>query len=1214
MLAAVPETQGKPDFYVVGIGASAGGLAALRTFFSRMPETPGFACVVVVHLSPEHESHLVELLQPYSRMPVSQVTQTIALERNHVYVIPPNANLSSIDTHLRLSELEVRRVERAPIDHFLRSLAATHGETAIGVILTGAGSDGALGIRQIKEMGGLTIAQDPSDAEHAGMPQSAIETGTVELVLPLRDMADAIIAYCSAQPQLGTTAGGDALNDEQAAILEKILGEVRLRTGQEFAMYERDMLLGRLRRRMRLRHVQTLAEYFEVLRMHPEEARALYSDLLLNVTEFFRHTSAYETLERVLREIIERKDDLEARVRIWCIGCSTGEEAYSLAMLLAEQTSQRDERQLLQVFATELSESAVQQARDGIYPQEIAASVSQQRLQRFFAHEGSRYRVRLELREMVTFAAHDLFKDPPYAHLDLIVCRHLLRNLRPEVRRGVMSLFYYALEPHGMLLVGPEDAIDVQGFFTRDRNDARLLWRVSGPKRSLELIPGLAPFGHLSSERSGAPLASAGTPTAIFRAAIEPYTPPSVLVAPDNKVVHFSSTIGRYVRIPGGELTHDILQLLSPALAAFVSEGLTAVRNGMRSWRSKPTGVTVGKELRRVVVCVERATAADKSRELLLVVLDDSIDARALATERTGADTLKEIVRLQDELARAQARLALVGAVHEQERRNEELGAAMEELQGAREELQAVNEELLTLSEENQRRIETLAQLSNDLQHLLESTGLATLVLDRALQVVRFTPVVAQLFHLQGSDIGRPLADLKHSLRYPQLIRDAQHVIDHQTSVDLEVETHDGSWFLLRMLPYRSALRGLEGAVLIFLDITSRKRAEFALRQADRRKDEFIAVLAHELRNPLAPIGSGIEVLRKAPDDPAMVRRVTATMARQTQQLVRLVDDLLEVGRISSGKFTLRVESLAVADVVRDAVAAVQPFIDTLKHDLTVSVPDEPLIVEGDPARLTQVIGNLLHNAARYTPRGGRITLQVSATADSVAIRVKDTGVGIAAEALPNVFEMFYQAGPSADASKPGLGIGLTLAKKLVEMHGGTIDAESAALDQGSTFTVRLPLARQAALSRVGAGARDATAPSGMQRVLIVDDNADAAETLQLLTRTLVEGEVQIASSGVEALKLGAQLHPDVVLLDLGMPGMDGYEVARRMRGEPWGKDALLIAMTGWSQEEHRRRSREAGFDRHMTKPADPEALRAAFNGAYAARSRAAKSEPRAGA
>ncbi len=1195
--------QPSADFCVIGVGASAGGLDALRTFFSRMPERPGFACVVVVHLSPEHESHLVQMLQPYTQMPVYQVVRTTVLEPNRVYVIPPNANLNSIDSHLRLTQLEGRRVKRAPIDHFLRSLAESHGERAIGVILSGAGSDGALGMRRIKEHGGLTLAQDPREAEYGSMPQAAIGTGAVDLVLPLRDIAEEIDAYCATEPWVARRGADGELGADESSLFERILGEVRQRTGHEFAMFRREKLQQRVRRRMRLRHVTTLEAYFALLQTQADEPRALHNDLLLNVTDFFGDTDLYSTLERVLREILERRDDHQHRVRVWSIGCSSGEEAYSLAMLLLEQAAKRSDDPLLQVFASELSSDVLQQAREGVYPQEIAASISQERLQRFFIYENGHYRVRRELRDLVTFANHDLFKDPPYSRLDVIVCRNLLRDLQPAMQRGALNLFYYALEPHGILIVDPRSDVTAPELFTPDSGQPGLLRRNSGPRRLLQLPAGLSPFASVSGERSGAPvIAGADDVPGIFRRAVERYTPPSLLVDADNRVVHFSVTAARYVRLPGGELTLDVLQLVPDGVGRRLKEGLQTVRREHRSWHSDPFTVLFEGRARRMTLRIDRASPSAQWPELLLVVFDETEERPPLERAAGEQHLLEQVLRLQGELEGVHEQLAVfsrngrnAAAAAVRPHENEDLQAAVEELESAREELQAVNEELISANRENQVRIETLGRLSNDLQHLLDTTGFAVVLLNRDLRILRFTPLAASLLHLRESDIGRPLADLRHHLRYEKLISDIRPVVENLADLEVEVESDRGRWYMIRAQPDRSAQSGLAGATLLFIDITDRKRAEIALREADRRKEEFLAVLAHELRNPLAPIVAGLELLRKLPDDRALVQRVTTTMARQTKQLVRLVDDLLEVVRINEDKLTLRIQPVSVAEVVRDAVAATRPVMQNLEHEITVEVPDGSLSVDGDSARLTQVIGNLLNNAARYTPPRGRIAVRVTRDDSQVLISVEDNGRGLSAQSLKNVFEMFYQARESG-VSNTGLGIGLTLAKKLVEMHGGHIEGTSAGPGRGSTFTVALPLAHGESVSgSSGAQGEEATA-ARPHRVLIVDDNEDAAETLRLLIKSIGGGDVRTASNGPDALAAAASLRPDVVLLDLGMPGMDGYELARRMRAESWGKEALLVALTGWGQEQHRRRSQEAGFDRHMIKPADAEALRSVLD------------------
>jgi two-component system CheB/CheR fusion protein len=391
-----------------------------------------------------------------------------------------------------------------------------------------------------------------------------------------------------------------------------------------------------------------------------------------------------------------------------------------------------------------------------------------------------------------------------------------------------------------------------------------------------------------------------------------------------------------------------------------------------------------------------------------------------------------------------------------------------------------------------------LGQFTHDLQQILAASGFAVVLLDRELNITYFTPLAESVLWLRQTDVGRPLADLRHPLRCENLVVNLQSVLEELRDEQTEVESDDHRWYLMRALPRRTPRRGLEGATLLFIDITDRKRAELALREADRRKEEFLAVLAHELRNPLAPIVAGLELLRKLPEDRALVQRVTATMARQTKQLVRLVDDLLEVVRINEDKLTLRIQPVAIAEVVRDALAVTRPVMENLEHELSLELPEPPLIVEGDAARLTQAISNLLNNAARYTPPHGKIAVHVTRDDEHVRIGVQDNGRGLSAQSLKNVFEMFYQ-GRDGGVSNTGLGIGLTLARKLVEMHGGSIHADSAGPGRGSTFTVWLPLAHTEIAGRTPDAQNEASGNARHHRVLIVDDNDDAAETLRLL-------------------------------------------------------------------------------------------------------------------
>ncbi len=1184
--------------YVVGIGASAGGLAALRTLLSAMPAEPGFACVVVVHLSPDHESRLVELLEPYTRLRVQQVRSTTLVEPNNVYVIPPNANLEAIDTHVRLSDLEPRRAARAPINHFLRTLARVHDGHAVAVILTGSGSDGSLGLRQVKEAGGLTIAQDPEEAEYDSMPRSAIQTGAVDRVHRVSEIPGAIISFCAARGELRVR--DDGIDPAQNEALDGILALILRSTGHDFGHFRRKVLLRRITRRMQLHRVATLAEYLDVLRSVEEEPRALCNDLLHAFTEFFDDGELFARLERdILPALFAEKSDPGSRVRVWSAGCSTGEEAYSLAMLLSEQVDAWPGAPVPQVFATDVSAESVSQAREAIYPHEVAATLAPDRLARFFVEEGQGYRVADHVRNLVVFAEHDVLRDPPYGHVDLILCRSLLSELRPDARRSVLGLFHYALEPGGRLVVGRQDAIDEPQAFEYEDLRLHVLRRKPGGERALAIPP----YWRMAAARSApeAPPSRAGPRSAIELAAVhyrmmERYTPPSLLVAGDDTVAHYSASAGRYVLMPGGEPTHDVHHLLREPLPSMLRPLLERTRAEAAVCTSPDFTVETESGPRRVALRVD--PPAPDSGDLALVVIEERGEASDEPDAAQVASSLQaDIDRIQQRLrsvidAHAKDRGDLVETNDQLQSSNQELKFLLEQLEWSKEEVQAANEELTTLDLENRRRVGDLGRLSGDLRHLLESTGIAMLFLDRALRIVRYTPQLGELFNVRDVDIGRPVADIVNKLDYDDLVDDARRTLEHVTMVDREVHAKSGKWYLMRMLPYQAPLNRLEGVVLTFVDITDRKRAEQGLRDADRRKDEFLALLAHELRNPLAPIVTGIELLRQSRDKPQLLEQVTATMARQTRQLVRLVDDLLELSRVSGGRLRLRKARVLLRDIVRDAVASVRPSMDRQGHELSVTLPDVPIELEADGARLTQVLSNLLNNAARYTPDGGRIAIEAAREGREAIITVTDNGVGIPASMLTRIYEMFYQGDEVRQARGGGLGIGLTLARSLVEMHGGTIAASSAGPNRGSAFKIRLPLAERPEAGE-GATPRAASAPLGGHRVLIVDDNTDAARTLGMLVESLGRNEVHVAYNGGDALRIAEECKPDIVLLDLKMPGMDGYEVARRLRGESWGRDLMIVALTGWALEDHKRRSQDAGFDRHLTKPADIASLEA---------------------
>ena len=634
-----PDTPDDRGPTVVGIGASAGGLAALKTFFEQVPADGDLAFVVVMHLSPEHESHLAELLQPHVAMPVQQVTETTALEAGRVYVIPPGANLTAVDSHLRLSELEERRRERAPIDHFFRTLSETHDGNSVAVVLTGTGSDGTLGLREIKERAGLTVVQDPAEAEYDGMPQSAIATGMVDLILPVAEIPGAVLRFASTEPKVPVPDDGEEPEPEERMLLHKVFAQVRARTGRDFSRYKRSTILRRIARRMQLAHVEELPAYLDLLRENADEVRALADDLLINVTNFFRDPEAFRALEReVVPEVFEGKapDDT---VRVWSVGCSTGEEAYTLAILLLEEAARREVAPRIQVFASDLHERSLERAREGFYPGDIEADVSPERLDRFFEKEDGGYRVRKEVRELVVFAPHNLLGDPPFSKLDLVACRNVLIYLQRDVQKDVVELFHYALRPDGYLLLGSSETVGSADLF-RVEDKKHCLYRkrnVPAPEPRLPVFP----MAHRRlAARSGDGEAAALEPLAygaLHHRMVEAVAPPSLLVSPDDKVVHLSEHAGRYLVHPGGEITASVYKLVRKELRIELRASLHAARERGEPVRSKAVPVRFDGHAAPVVLDVR--PSADPSLEgFALVIFDERapVVAGERAPERGG--------------------------------------------------------------------------------------------------------------------------------------------------------------------------------------------------------------------------------------------------------------------------------------------------------------------------------------------------------------------------------------------------------------------------------------------------------------------------------------------------------------------------------------------------------------------------------------------------
>ncbi len=831
---------------VVGVGASAGGIQALQTFFQALPDHTGAAFVVIVHLDPHSHSELSRILATRTQMPVVQVEATTKLEANRVYVIPPDRRLQITDHDVSAAKFDEPRGQRAPIDLFFRSLAGK-GD-GIAIILSGAGSDGALGVKAVKEAGGIVLVQDPTEAEYSSMPRNAIATGVADFVLPVRDLSARLMELVRIKEIVGIPIDGN-FDEEQ---LRRILAHLRVRTGHDFSRYKRSTVLRRIARRMQVTRTDELKSYYEFMRENGEESHALLSDLLISVTTFFRDREVFETLKnRVLPPIFSGKDAGDT-IRVWVSGCATGEEAYSIAMLLQEESSRREIRPSVQVFGSDLDTRALATAREGSYPTAIEADVNEDRLRRFFQRDGDQYRVRQEVRDMVLFANHDLLKDPPFSRVDLISCRNVLIYLDRELQEQICSTFYYALNPNGFLLLGSsESAENPPGLFRVTDRNARIYQSAARPGDKPRQLPRLlGPIrmrDHIGHLGQGVTPAAALSEAAMHRRAIEKAAPPSMLIDDNHRVIHLSDSAGRFVMPSGGPLSGDAVDLVRPELRFELRTALHRLFEQDSSTLSLPILVRFNGSPHRVHIQVKRVGQAGENEPraaLVMFIEGEAVDENLSGVTQVSDETVR---RLSQELELTQARLRTVR--EESEAANEELRAANEELQSineeyrstseeletSKEELQSVNEELQTLNTELKLKLEIVSRAHSDLQNLMAATDFGTLFLDSGLHIKRFTDRVTELFSVTAADEGRPITDFAHQLEYADLVKDIRTVISDLAPIRREVRSLSGRWYDVRLRPYRTVDDKIDGVVLTFVDISERRHVEEALRESERQ-------------------------------------------------------------------------------------------------------------------------------------------------------------------------------------------------------------------------------------------------------------------------------------------------------------------------------------------------------------------------------------------
>jgi two-component system CheB/CheR fusion protein len=975
---------------VVGIGSSAGGLEALTDFFKALPQDSGLAFVLVPHLDPTRQSHLAELLNNVDGIQVGQVKDSPAVQPNHAYVIPPNAYLEIREGRLVTIEPFHPRGLRMPIDHFFRSLAADQGENAIAVVMSGAGTDGTLGLKEIKAQGGLTIAQQPNSAEFDSMPRSAISTGMIDLVLSPKEMPEEISEYAS-HPYVKKAA---VVEEEEASptteekVREKALAGIidllNLHIGYDFSNYKRGTVVRRIERRMGLRHIRSHGEYLEFMRSTPEEVEWLFRDLLIGVTRFFREPQAWAELERhVLPRLCKDLEDGDT-IRGWVPGCATGEEAYTLAILLLEAMEKRKKRCAVQIFASDIDEESLNVGRVGMYPENIAGDVTPERMKGFFdkIESDHKFRVSKRLRESVVFAKQNLISDPPFSRIALISCRNVLIYLNQQLQNDVQEMFHFALNPGGYLFLGTAEAVSEDGrLFETVSKKWRIFRRVERkgedrPRFPLRRGRKWAPLETPPERETGTGKGTGARFTDWAKQVlVSHYAPACVLVNRDREVVYYTGATQDYLMQPMGVPTKDITVLARNGLTGPLR---SAIRRAVKSGESavvEEAGVRRGKKMFPVRIVVVPLLASEHGEGMLLISFEEvargqgappapppepAQPGKAMPDADETAHLEEELRITREDFSATVEQLATVNEEHRASHEemmsiNEELQSANEELETSKEELQSLNEEMTTVNQQLQAKVEELERTTDDLSNLLTSTEVATLFLDRQFRITRFTPTIRTLFNLIPSDVGRPITDIAQKTEDGTLLDEAAEVLRTLKVHESEVTGPGGGTFLRRILPYYTEESRIEGVVVTFIDISERKKSE-------QQRELLLAELNHRVKNMLATVRA--------------VASQTIASSKGLQDFKDRFD--ARVQALSRAHALLSRSHWGASDLGQIIRQEISPYVEDM--DARVAVEGPPVsLTPAQALPLTLILHELVTNATKYgslREDGGQVSIR----------------------------------------------------------------------------------------------------------------------------------------------------------------------------------------------------------------------------------------------
>jgi len=1378
-----PQVTAQPDgFPIVAIGASAGGLESFIQLLNQLPSDTGLALIFVQHLDPTHPSLSTDILRRATQMPVTEIRDGEPVEPNHIYALPSNYDLSIQKAILKLQPRSHSRAPHKTIDTFFQSLAGDQGPLAIGVVLSGTATDGTEGLRAIKAEGGITFAQTPTSAKYDGMPRAAIEAKVVDLILPPSGIAEELVriaTHLHITLRHGSISSTSSLRaDENSKVSRDALGEIisllRRQKNVDFSEYKQTTVSRRIIRRMVILKLPTEKAYASFLKEHPEEIKTLFSELLIHVTGFFRDPKAFAALKQKVFAQIIKNHTQGSPIRVWVPACSSGEEAYSIAISLLDYLGENISASPIQIFASDISETAIQKARQGLYPEASVQNLPAIFLQRYFTKSAGGYKLNKSVRDLCLFSKHDVISDPPFAKVDLISCRNLLIYFTSALQKRAIPLFHYALNSDGFLFLGHSETIGEFSnlFRTVDKHN-----KIYEKKPAVNLPRVHFTSGNYASEKAGVNLKKALHPSSNFDTQKEvdhivalKYGPSGVVVNDDLEILHFRGRTVPYLEQPAGLANHRLLKMAHPDLGPELRAILRSAKSQIVSMRKdgirfENDGQVM--ELNIEVVPINPGFAPKERQYLILFEKVNNLkhDQPPAENLRRGGARVKlkkssfdpsqaeqRIAHLEQQLASSKEYQQALGEDHEATREevtaaneelqsaNEELQSTNEELETAKEELQSTNEELITVNEELQSSNTELGTLNNDLINLLGSIKIPIVIVGGDHRIRRFTPTATKLLNLIPTDIGRPIQDIRSNLNLSNLDSLISEVMVNLRVKELEVQDQKNHWFRLQIHPYKTTDNRIDGAVLAFvdieglklalgqlkgaldyatavadalqipsivmdrnlriksvnqlfckifeisapntegrlltelgnknwnvselkkrledtihrneafqdfevsghfsgighrtfllsakqiqwaglpepesillalLDITDRKQIELAAEKANRAKDVFLATLSHELRTPLSSILTWAQLIQRGKVDFEKAKVGAAIIEQSAKTQSQLIDDLLDISRIVSGKLALNITEVNPGAMITIAVEAVRSMGEKKLIQIETALSSENGIILADPIRLQQIIWNLLTNAVKFSPKNSRIGVRLEYTGDQMKrfaqIEVIDQGKGISPEFLPYIFNRFSQADSTSTRVHGGLGLGLSIVRSLVELQGGSVRAENSATGKGAIFTIVFPLTspngaiiqpaqQEKSRQDFESVVEDPPSLEGL-RILVVDDDDSTRDSLTIYLKSF-GAEVIDADSASEALMLLPDFKPHILVSDIAMPYEDGYSLIRKIRSlnQIEGRDLPALALTAYASDEDGKTALAAGFQAHIAKPVEAyELARAIF-------------------